>query len=68
MSASADLIPGTSIPLCRCCEDEPAALRDDALGLVCTACVADLAVATVALAVAHLYEPLITNSSSSNDR
>jgi hypothetical protein len=56
---NADLatIPGTGIPLCQCCEDEPARLHDESLGPVCTDCVRDLAVATVALAIAGLYAP-----------
>jgi hypothetical protein len=57
-------IPGTGVPLCLCCEDEPAArgkdgapIVDDALGPVCVDCIPALANATVALAEAGLLHP-----------
>lgn len=49
-------IPGTSIPLCTVCEDEPAEftkadlpLRDEHLGPICADCAKALADAVVAL-------------------
>lgn len=57
MSAAVELIPGTSIPLCLCCEDEPAAFRDTALGPVCAECIPHLTHATAALARVGLLHP-----------
>ncbi len=58
-------IPGTNIPLCLCCEDEPAARADSALGPVCAVCIPHLAAATVALADAGLLRPKSHSKSQS---